>query len=69
MRLFAKDVEVNLGSASVLSAVRQLIQTHRFVRSVDLSLLPMFRPIARLVKAVVLSTHRLQCTVRGVIRR
>lgn len=69
MLLFAKDVEVNLGSVSVLSAVRQLIQMHRFVRSVDLRLLPMFRPIARPVKAVVLSAHRLQCTVRGVIRR
>jgi hypothetical protein len=69
MRLFVKDVEINLGSRNVPDAECQPTQTHRSVRIVDLSLLPMFHLIARPVKAVVLSTHPLQFTVRDVIRR
>jgi hypothetical protein len=68
-RFSVKDVEVNLGLGSVSDAVCQLTQMHRSVRTVDLSSLPIFHPIVRPVKAVVLSTHPLQFTVRDVIRR
>ena len=69
VQLFVKDAEANLGSVNVLAVARQLIQTHCSVQNVDLSLLPMFHLIARPVKAAGLSTHLLQCTVRGATRR
>jgi len=35
MRLFVRDVEANLGPASVPGVVRKLTQTHPFVQSAD----------------------------------
>jgi len=35
MRLFVRDVEVNLGSASAPGVVRKLTQTHPSVQSAD----------------------------------